>query len=105
MKLFLYDVLTANIDNIWNEFVILLKEKKIDVIVFTSASNVRSFFVVMSRLSSDIASLLAGVKAIISIGPLTTEELTKRNIPSLEAREHTIKGTFDLAKDALSQLC
>jgi uroporphyrinogen-III synthase len=104
-ELFLYDVLTANIDNIWNEFVILLKEKKIDVIVFTSASNVRSFFVVMSRLSSDIASLLAGVKAIISIGPLTTEELTKRNIPSLEAREHTIKGTFDLAKDALSQLC
>jgi uroporphyrinogen-III synthase len=104
-ELFLYDVLTANIDNIWNEFVILLKEKKIDVIVFTSASNVRSFFVVMSRLSSDIASLLAGVKAIISIGPLTTEELTKRNIRSLEAREHTIKGTFDLAKDALSQLC
>lgn len=103
-ELFIYDVLTANIDNIWYEFVILLKEKKIDVIVFTSSSAVQSFFVIMSRLSCDVASSLADVKAIISIGPLTTAELTKRNVRSLEAREHTIKGTFDLAKDALSQI-
>jgi uroporphyrinogen-III synthase len=103
-ELFIYDVLTANIDNIWYEFVILLKEKKIDVIVFTSSSAVQSFFVIMSRLSCDVASSLADVKAIISIGPLTTAELTKRNVCSLEAREHTIKGTFDLAKDALSQI-
>jgi uroporphyrinogen-III synthase len=103
-ELFIYDVLTANIDNIWYEFVILLKEKKIDVIVFTSSSAVQSFFVIMSRLSCDVASLLDGVKAIISIGPLTSAELTKRNVCSFEAREHTIKGTFYLAKDALSQL-
>jgi hypothetical protein len=29
--------------------------------------------------------------------------LTKRNIRSLEAKEHTVKGTFELAKVVLAE--
>jgi hypothetical protein len=40
--------------------------------------------------------------AIISIGPLTTRELDRRNIYCIEASEHTIRGTLDLAKSLLN---
>jgi hypothetical protein len=46
---------------------------------------------------------LNSVNAIISIGPFTNEELGKRNIRSLEAKEHTIRGTFELAKIILRE--
>jgi uroporphyrinogen-III synthase len=46
---------------------------------------------------------LNNVKAVIAIGPFTNEELGKRNIQSLEAKEHTIRGTVELAKVVLNQ--
>jgi uroporphyrinogen-III synthase len=102
-ELFLYNVLTSDIDNSWRDFILLLKQKKVDALIFTSASTVRSFFEIMQRLSCNANSLLNNVKAIISIGPFTSEELRKRNIRSLEAKEHTITGTFELAKIILRE--
>ena len=76
----------------WREFRGLLAEKKIDAIVFTSASNVRSFFEIMP--DTDLKSV-----AVISIGPFTSAELRNRNIDHLEASDHTIRGTVDVARE------
>jgi uroporphyrinogen-III synthase len=103
-ELFLYDVNTSCINNtIWEDFTALLKQKKVDAIIFTSASTVESFFEIMRTLSYSAHSLLSSVKAIIAIGPATSEELRKRNIRPFEAKEHTIRGTFELAKIILSE--
>ena len=102
-ELFLYDVKTSCTNTIWEDFIMLLKQKKVDAIIFTSASTVESFFEIMLTLSYNAYSLLSSVKAIIAIGPATSGELRKRNIRPLEAKEHTIKGTFDLAKIVLSE--
>jgi uroporphyrinogen-III synthase len=103
-ELFLYDVKTSCTNNIiWEDFTALLKQKKVDAIIFTSASTVESFFEIMSALPYNAYSLLSSVKAIIAIGPATSEELRKRNIRPFEAKEHTIRGTFELAKIILSE--
>lgn len=102
-ELFLYTVRTSQTNSIWKDFALLLGQKKVDAIIFTSASTVESFFEIMQKLSYNTHSLLKAVKAIIAIGPLTNEELIKRNIRSLEAKEHTIKGTFALAKAILGE--
>lgn len=102
-ELFLYTVRTSQINGIWKDFTLLLEQKKVDAIIFTSASTVESFFEIMQKLSYNTHSLLKAVKAVIAIGPFTNEELRKRNIRSLEAKEHTIKGTFELAKDVLNE--
>jgi uroporphyrinogen-III synthase len=103
-ELFLYDVKTSCTNNIiWEDFTALLKQKKVDAIIFTSASTVESFFEIMSTLPYNAHSLLSSVKAIIAIGPATSEELRKRNIRPFEAKEHTIRGTFELAKIILSE--
>jgi uroporphyrinogen-III synthase len=46
---------------------------------------------------------MSNVKAIIAIGPATSEELKNRNIRPFEAKEHTIRGTFELAKIILNK--
>jgi uroporphyrinogen-III synthase len=74
----------------WREFRSLLAEKKVDAIVFTSASNVRSFFEIMQPDIKDVA--------VISIGPFTSAELRKKNIDHLEAGSHTVRGTVDVAR-------
>jgi uroporphyrinogen-III synthase len=103
-ELFLYDVKTSCTNNIiWEDFTALLKQKKVDAIIFTSASTVESSFEIMSALPYNAHSLLSSVKAIIAIGPATSEELRKRNIRPFEAKEHTIRGTFELAKIILSE--
>ena len=101
-ELFLYDVKTSHINTVWIDFIALLNQKKVDGIIFTSASTVESFFEIMLALSYNTYSLLGNVKAIIAIGPATSEELRKRNIKPFEAKEHTIRETFELAKIVLS---
>ena len=89
----LYGVRTHLGDTLqWQEFCGLLAEKKIDAIVFTSASNVRSFFEIMQ--DADLKNV-----HVISIGPFTSAELHKKNIDHLEASDHTIRGTVDVAKE------
>ena len=100
---FLYGVRTSGITPVWKDFVLLLEQKKVDAIVFTSASNVRSFFEVTQKMAHNISSLLKNVKAVIAIGPMTNEELQKRAIHSFESSEHTIRGTVDLAKSILAK--
>jgi uroporphyrinogen-III synthase len=100
---FLYTVRTSEITPVWKDFVLLLEQKSVDAIVFTSASNVRSFFEITQKMPQNISSLLKNVKAVIAIGPMTNEELKKRAIQSFESSEHTIRGTVDLAKSILAK--
>jgi uroporphyrinogen-III synthase len=102
-ELFIYNLRTSQTNSIWKDFTLLLEQKRIDAIIFTSASTVESFFEIMQKLSYNTHSMLKAVKAVIAIGPFTNEELTKRNIRSLEAKEHTVKGTFELAKVVLAE--
>jgi uroporphyrinogen-III synthase len=98
-QIFLYTIRTAKPTDVWKDFVLLLEQAKIDAIIFTSASSVRSFLEIMKNLQSIF--LLKRVKSVISIGPLTSKELRTRNISYYESKEHTIKGTFELAKSLL----
>ena len=102
-ELFLYNVRTSNINPVWKDFILLLENKRVDAIIFTSSSTARSFFEILERISSDVTSLVRGVKAVIAIGPFTQEELRKKNIQSIESKIHTVKGTVDLAKAILNK--
>jgi uroporphyrinogen-III synthase len=101
-ELFLYTTRTAIPGKIWNEFIYLFKKSRIDAIVFTSGSSVNSFFEILHRLCCNYHQFLRPSMAIISIGPLTTREFDRRNIYCIEASEHTIRGTLDLAKSLLN---
>jgi uroporphyrinogen-III synthase len=101
--IFLYTVRTADISPIWKDFVLLLEQERVDAIVFTSASNVRSFFEITKKMADNISSLLKSVKAVIAIGPMTNEELKKRGVQSCESSEHTIRGTVNLARIILEK--
>jgi uroporphyrinogen-III synthase len=102
-ELFLYDVRTSNTNAIWKDFILLLENKKVDVIIFTSSSTVQSFFEILERITSDVPTLMGGVKAVIAIGPFTKEELMKKNIESVESEIHTIRGAIELAKYILNE--
>jgi uroporphyrinogen-III synthase len=102
-ELFLYNVRTSNINPVWKDFILLLENKRVDAIIFTSSSTARSFFEISERISSDVPSLVRGVKAVIAIGPFTQEELRKKNIQSIESKIHTVKGTVELAKGILNK--
>ena len=102
-ELFLYDIRTSFTNAIWKDFKLLLENKKVDAIIFTSSSTVQSFFEILQRISADVPTLIRGVKAVIAIGPFTQEELTKKNIHSIESKIHTIRGVIELAKDILHE--
>jgi uroporphyrinogen-III synthase len=97
-KVLLYTVRTSAPTLAWSEFSELLLQKKIDAVVFTSASNVSSFFELLGRMMSPGSPELDSLTKVVSIGPFTTIELKKREIECHEAHEHTIRGTFELAK-------
>jgi uroporphyrinogen-III synthase len=96
-EVFLYRTRTARVTSEWEEFGSLLAQNKVDAVVFTSASNVRSFFEIMKKMR---AKMPTGTK-IISIGPFTTAELAKRKIRCYEAGDHTIMGTVKVARKLL----
>jgi uroporphyrinogen-III synthase len=56
----------------------------------------------MEKLLPDVPSMLKPVRALIAIGPMTHMELKRMGIRSLESNEHTVKGTFELAKAILT---
>jgi uroporphyrinogen-III synthase len=101
--IFLYTIRTADISPTWKDFFLLLEQKRVHAIVFTSASNVRSFFEITQKMSHNISSLLKNVNAIIAIGPMTSGELKTRNVRSCESTEHTIRGTVETAKIILGK--
>jgi uroporphyrinogen-III synthase len=95
----LYTVRTLSPSDEWKDFVTLLKAGKVDVVVFTSASNVAAFFEILEELQERID--LDSKTLVVSIGPFTSEELRKRNVECHESRVHTVKGTLELAAEVL----
>lgn len=93
-EVFLYKTRTAKVTQEWKEFGGLLAQKKIDAVVFTSASNVRGFFQIMKKMHKHLPKKIG----VISIGPFTSAELAKKGIRCHEAQDHTIKGTIEMAK-------
>ena len=99
-EILLYTVRTRAIEPIWKEFCDLLSKKRVDVVIFTSASNVNSFFEIMEKLSKD-GLQLDNVTKVVSIGPFTTKALRDRGIRCFESEEHTVRGTLQIAEQIL----
>ena len=102
-EILLYSVRTRAVEPIWEEFCELLSKKRVDAIIFTSASNVSSFFEIMENLSKDrLLLLLDNVTKVVSIGPFTTKALRDRGIiRCFEAEEHTVRGALQVAEQIL----
>src|ERR671921_1998321 len=90
-EILLYNVRTRPVEPIWKEFCDLLLQKKVDAVIFTSASNVNSFFEIMDKVYKDELQL-DNITKVVSIGPFTTKALRDRGIECFEAQEHTVKG-------------
>ncbi len=96
-EVFLYTVRTSAVTPVWREFVDLLRQKKVDAVIFTSASNVSSFFEIMSKVSAGCLRL-DNLTKVVSIGPFTSMELEKKEMKCFEAKEHTVMGVLELAR-------
>jgi len=104
MEIHLYDVCAFRDTSQWNEFRKLFAENKIDGIVFTSASSVRAFFEIMLK-DFDEEPLLKKLESIsiVAIGPFTADELKNFQVKNMVSQVHTVPGSFDTIKEALSQ--
>lgn len=102
-ELHIYDVRPAEHEK-WSEFIGMLAKKKIDCIVFTSASSVNSFFEIAANYEKNehITEILNSIKAI-AIGPFTNDALIEQGVKAVTSDEHTINGTFNLAVKLLSK--
>jgi uroporphyrinogen-III synthase len=99
-EILLYTVRTRAVEPIWKEFCDLLLQKRVDAIIFTSASNVNSFFEIMDRVSKDELQL-DSITKVVSIGPFTSKVLRGRGIECFEAEEHTVRGALQIANQVL----
>ena len=99
-EILLYTVRTRAVEPIWKEFCDLLLQKRVDAIIFTSASNVNSFFEIMDRVSKDEVQL-DSITKVVSIGPFTSKVLRDRGIECFEAEEHTVRGALQIANQVL----
>ena len=99
-EVFLYDVRASGPSPEWEMFAGQLRSGRIDAVVFTSASSVAAFFEILASVLDEKVQL-DEVSKVISIGPFTSEELKRRNLSYFEANEHTLGGTFELAKKLL----
>ncbi|HEX2106968.1 MAG TPA: uroporphyrinogen-III synthase [Nitrososphaera sp.] len=101
-EILLYTIRTRGIGPIWEEFCELLSKKRVDAIIFTSASNVNSFFeIVEKKMSKDTLLPLDSLTRVVSIGPFTSKALTERGIRCYEAEEHTVRGALKIAEQIL----
>jgi len=103
VELYLYDVCAFRDPTEWNDFRQMFSEKKIDGIIFTSASSVRAFFEIMENDYSqeNLIQLLQETK-VIAIGPFTADELKKFYVQNIIADVHTVKGSVDAILEAFS---
>ncbi|MDQ3851403.1 MAG: uroporphyrinogen-III synthase [Thermoproteota archaeon] len=99
-EILLYTVRTSAVEPIWEEFCDLLLQKRVDAVIFTSPSNVNSFFEIMYKMSKDELQL-DNLTKLVSIGPLTSKALRDRGIECFEAEEHTVRGALEIAKQIL----
>jgi len=102
-EIYLYDVCAFRDTSQWNDFRRLFSRGSVDGIVFTSASSVRAFFEIMEKDHSR-EQLLSGLERIkvVSIGPFTSDELTRFGVQSTVSRVHTVPGAFDAVRDVFS---
>ena len=102
VEVFLYDVCAFSDLTQWNGFRELFSQGKINGIIFTSASSVRGFFEIMlkdyekSALENNLSKI-----SLVSIGPFTSEELKKFEIPYTVSDIHTVSGAFETMKNSL----
>jgi len=96
----LYGVRPSGPSPEWERFAGQLRTGRIDAVVFTSASSVAVFFEILASVLEEEVQL-DEVSKVISIGPFTSEELKIRKLSYFEATEHTLGGTFKLAKKLL----
>ncbi|MDH3502161.1 MAG: uroporphyrinogen-III synthase [Nitrosopumilus sp.] len=103
MEIHLYDVCAFRDTTQWNEFRDLFSRGKVNGVVFTSASSVRGFFEIMSK-DYDENQLLENLQKIyvVAIGPFTADELKKFKVQNTVSQVHTVSGSFDTLKEALS---
>ncbi|MDQ3909446.1 MAG: uroporphyrinogen-III synthase, partial [Thermoproteota archaeon] len=99
-EIVLYSVRTRAVEPIWQEFCGLLLQKRVDAVIFTSASNVTSFFEIMGKVY-EYELQLNNLTKVVSIGPLTSKALWEQGIECFEAEEHTVRGALQIAKQIL----
>ncbi|RMW37225.1 MAG: uroporphyrinogen-III synthase [Nitrosopumilus sp.] len=102
-EIHLYDVCAFRDTSQWNGFRELFSQKKVDGVVFTSASSVRGFFEIMTK-DYDENSLLDTLAklSVVSIGPFTSDELKKFKVKNTVAEVHTVAGAFEAMKNTLT---
>jgi uroporphyrinogen-III synthase len=105
-EVFLYNVRTpkALSYDIWEEFVSLLTVGKLDCLIFTSPSSVKALFKILKNNHNlpTVEDELSRIKAIIAIGPRTSQELKRKGIRASVAEIHTFIGAFELARKNLT---
>ncbi len=99
-EIYLYDVCSFRDTSQWNEFRELFANKKIDGIIFTSASSVNAFFDIMLT-DVDKESLLQNLRTskVVAIGSFTADELKKFGTEPIVANVHTVLGAFETIKN------
>ena len=99
-EIYLYDVCAFRDTSQWNEFRELFANKKVDGIIFTSASSVNAFFDIM-LMDTDKQTLLQnlGTTKVVAIGPFTADELKKFGAEPIIADIHTVSGAFETIKN------
>ena len=102
VELYLYDVCAFRDTTQWNGFRELFSQNKVDGVIFTSASSVRGFFEIMLKdyEKSDLINRLSKI-SLVCIGPFTSEELKKFDVPHIVSEIHTVAGAFDTLKTNL----
>ncbi|MBT5200447.1 MAG: uroporphyrinogen-III synthase [Thaumarchaeota archaeon] len=96
VEIFLYDVCAFSDLTQWNGFRELFSQRKVDGVIFTSASSVRGFFEIMLKdyEKSVLVETLSKL-SLVAIGPFTSEELKKLDISHITSKVHTVVGAFD----------
>jgi uroporphyrinogen-III synthase len=97
----LYDTsINSIIDNEWNRFFYLLRNRNMDAVGFTSPSSVRALFQIVEKgASCDDMNYLKHLNGLVSIGHKTTAELKKyTSVRIIEAAEHTLDGIAQASK-------
>lgn len=103
VEIHLYDVCAFRDTTQWNGFRESFSKNKVDGVIFTSASSVRGFFEIMQKdyEKSDLINHLSKL-SLVCIGPFTSEEIKKFDIPFVISEIHTVAGAFDAMKTSLS---
>ena len=99
-EIYLYDICSFRDTSQWNEFRELFANKKVDGIIFTSASSVNAFFDIM-LMDVNKETLLQNLRTtkVVAIGPFTADELKKFGVEPIIADVHTVPGAFETIKN------